>query len=62
MTTEAQKKASLKYCRANTLPITLRLNRKTDADLIEWLENEPNKSQAIKEALRKITLCTRPSE
>ena len=36
-TTEAQKKASIKYDKANTVQKLLKLNKKTDADILDWI-------------------------
>lgn len=36
-TSEAQRRSSAKYDQKNTVMIPLKLNRITDADLIEWL-------------------------
>ena len=52
MSTEAQKRASAKYDADNTVRITLKLNKKTDADILQKLESEPNKNAYIKEKLR----------
>lgn len=52
MSTEAQKRASAKYDADNTVRITLKLNKKTDADIIQKLEPEPNKNAYIKSKLR----------
>lgn len=52
MSSEAQKRASAKYDADNTVRITLKLNKKTDADIIQKLESEPNKNAYIKEKLR----------
>lgn len=51
MRTEAQKRAEKKYKANETVFYGLRLNRKTDADLIKMLDGK-NKSAIIKEALR----------
>lgn len=53
MSTEAQKRASAKYDADNTVRITLKLNKKTDADIIQKLESEPNKNAYIKAMLRE---------
>lgn len=37
----------------NTKIITLRLNNKTDADVIEWLEKQDNKAGYIKRLIRE---------
>lgn len=53
MSTEAQKRASAKYDADNTVRITLKLNKKTDADIIQKLESEQNKNAYIKAKLRE---------
>lgn len=51
MRTEAQKLAERKYKSNQTVFYGIRLNRKTDAGLIQMLEGK-NKNAIIKEALR----------
>ena len=51
MRTEAQKRAEQRYKSKQTVVYAIRLNRKTDADLIQMLEGK-NKTAIIKEALR----------
>lgn len=41
------------YIRDNIQQIKLGINRKTEAELLEWLENQPNKQGYIKELIRK---------
>ena len=41
-----------RYDDANTVQVKMKLNKKTDADIIEYLESTGNKQGAIKEALR----------
>lgn len=41
-----------KYDAQNTVQIKLKLNKKTDADILDWLNSLDNKQGAIKEALR----------
>lgn len=53
MSSEAQKRASLKYQEKNVIQISLKLNRVTDADIIALLETAENKQGLIKELLRK---------
>lgn len=55
-TSDAQKKAQARYDAQNAFRVTLKLNRKTDADLIELLENAPSKQGLIREALRAYCL------
>lgn len=50
--TDAQKRAREKYESTNCIQIKLKLNRKTDADILEKLESVPNKQGYIKELIR----------
>lgn len=50
--TEAQKKASMRYDKANTKQIPIKLNVKTDADIIEWLAQQPSRQGYIKALIR----------
>ena len=49
---KSQLMAQNKYDRNNTVQIKLKLNRKTDADILELLENCGNKQGLIKQVLR----------
>ena len=51
-TSEAQKRAVAKYNAANIVQVALRLNRNTDQDIIEVLENMPSKQGYIKDLIR----------
>ena len=51
--TESQIRASVKYNKENTVQISLKLNRTTDADLIESLNRVANKQGYIKELIRR---------
>ena len=54
MTSEAQKRASRRYDRENTMIVTLKLNKKYDADIIEYLEKTVDNRQAyVKELIRR---------
>ena len=53
MSSEAQRRASKKYTAANTKQIALVLNIKTDADLIDHLQEKANKQGYIKGLIRK---------
>lgn len=50
MTKQAQ--YSNKYNKENTKTVLIRLNKKTDADIIKILETIPNKQGYIKELIR----------
>lgn len=52
-TSAAQQAAQKKYDAQNTRVYTFKLNNKTDADLITYLDGVPNKQGAIKAALRE---------
>ena len=51
--TESQIRASIRYNKENTVQISLKLNRTTDADLIDSLNRVTNKQGYIKELIRK---------
>ena len=50
----ARSKASAKYNRENTKGYHFLFNKKTDKDIIEFLDNIPNKQGLIKELLRRV--------
>lgn len=52
MQTEAQKRAKKKYDEKTAVYIGLKLNRNTDADIIEFLNGIPNRQSYIKALLR----------
>lgn len=41
-----------RYDRDNTVMLSVKLNRKSDRDLLDWLSAQPNKQGAVKAALR----------
>ena len=51
-TSEAQKRAVAKYDATNTKSFLLKLNKKTDADIIAFLEQQPNKLAYLKKLIR----------
>lgn len=53
MVRESQKKASEKYDKANRRNVVLRLNVKTDKDILDHLDSLDNKMGYIKELIRK---------
>lgn len=59
MPTEAQKRAVLKYDAANTMQLHLKLNKKTDAEIIEHLKQQPNVQGYIKKLIREDMEKTR---
>lgn len=53
MTSKSQIKASAKYDKANTKGIYLKLNKITDADILEYLERVENIQGTIKRLIRE---------
>lgn len=52
MVTDAQKKAAAKYEAEKTKQIKLKLNKRTDADILDKLEAEDNVQGYIKRLIR----------
>lgn len=52
MTSEAQKRASAKWDKANTTRQMLKLNKATDADILQRLAEQANKQGYIKALIR----------
>ena len=52
-TTKAQKAASAKYDASHTIQVKLKLNTKTDADILEKLDAIENKQGYIKDLIRR---------
>lgn len=44
-----------KYDKENTVQVSVKLNKKTDAKILSWLERQSNKQGAIKELMRQIS-------
>lgn len=53
MSTQAQKRASIKYDALNTTRLYIRLNNKTDSDILEHLNRIENKQGYIKALIRQ---------
>lgn len=53
MSTDAQKKAQAKYRNQNERTFHFSLNRKTDNDIIQYLESQDNKLKIFKEIMRE---------
>lgn len=61
--TEAEKKASVKYRKAHTMKYSLILNKRTDSDVIVWLNSQENKRGSILRAIRnEMTQCEMTKE
>ena len=52
MTTKAQSRASAKYDKAHTKGVYLKLNKETDKDIIEYLEEVGNVQGYIKNLIK----------
>lgn len=53
ITSESQKKAQAKYDAGHTTRISLKLNTRTDQDIIRWLWRQKSKQGAIKRLIRE---------
>lgn len=53
MPTPAQNRATAKYIKNHTRRFTLQCNKKTDADIIEYLESADNYNRLLKEMIRE---------
>ena len=61
MHTKAELKSINRFNKENTKVVALRLNLKTDADIIEKLEQVPSKMGYIKDLIRKDLTCKNDS-
>ena len=52
MVSEAQKRNAARYQAANTKMITIRVNKKLEPELLEWLESKKNRSGYILDLIR----------
>lgn len=57
MATEAQIKAQARYDSENTIQVHLKLNKKTDADILKALAKCGNKQGYIKRLIREDATC-----
>ena len=53
MASPAQRKANAKYDKANTVQFRMKLNLKTDKDILDRLASVPNKQGYIKALIRE---------
>lgn len=53
MISDAQKRATAKYHAEKIVLVTLKLNKGTDSDILEFLEKQKNKRGYIKNAIRE---------
>jgi hypothetical protein len=53
MVTDAQKRAAAKYDKSHTKGVYIKLNKTTDADILERLQEAGNVQGYIKELIRK---------
>lgn len=52
MVSEAQKRHATKYQAENTKVITIRVNKKLEPELLEWIESKSSKSKYILDLIR----------
>lgn len=52
MVSENQKRSTAKYQTANTKVITIRVNKKLEPELLEWIESKSSKSKYILDLIR----------
>lgn len=50
---EAHRAANRRYDKANTRQVMLKLNVHTDADILAWLDRQPNRQGAMKALIRQ---------
>ena len=50
---DATKKATIKYEKNNIKRVVLKLNKKTDADIIEYLDQQKNVNGKLKDIIRE---------
>lgn len=53
MVSEAQKRSSKKYIKNNTKLVSVRVNKKLEPELLEWLESKPSMGGYILELIRE---------
>ena len=53
MITDAQKRATIKYEKSNIKRVVLKLNKKTDVDIIEYLDQQKNVNGKLKDIIRE---------
>lgn len=53
MITDAQKRATIKYEKSNIKRVVLKLNKKTDADIIDYLDQQKNVNGILKDIIRE---------
>ena len=53
MTSEAQKRAAKKYDDANTVQFKMKLNKRTETDIIEQLDSVEHKATYVKNLIRE---------
>ena len=51
--TEAQKRAIVKFEKANVVRVQIKLNKRTDADIIAVMEQQESKQGFIKQCIRE---------
>ena len=53
MVSESQKRSSRKYIKNNTKLVSVRVNKKLEPEVLEWLESKPSMGGYILELIRE---------
>ncbi len=53
MASDAKRKTNMEYDRKNTKMVGMKLNRNTDADILAYLEQQPNIQGYLKQLIRQ---------
>lgn len=53
ITSESQARAQAAYDRKNTVRLSLKLNVRTDGDIIQWIRNQKSMQGTIKRLIRE---------
>ena len=59
---KAHVKATMKYNAKNVKQVKINLNKKTDKDIIEYLEQAPNVQGLIKQLIRDRMMCCKEGD
>jgi len=60
ITSESQARAQAAYDRENTVRLSLKLNVRTDKDIIQWIRSQKSMQDSIKRRVREEIAKTEP--
>ncbi len=60
ITSESQARAQAAYDRKNTVRLSLKLNVRTDKDIIQWIRSQKSMQDTIKQLIREEIARTDP--